>query len=229
MEFDVVLVVFFVLAVVIFLQLRSALGKRTGNERPPFDPMKRTPASSPARGDDNVVPMAKKQNRRSDDFSDIDAVAPQSSRLNEGLRAIRAADGSFSPQSFSDGSRMAYEMVMTAFANGDTNTLKTLLAKDVFDGFNTAISEREANGEKVKFSFVGIDKADIVAADLNNGVAEITVRIASEVISATYDKIENLVEGDPQEVTQLHDLWTFARDPRSRDPNWQVIATDEDA
>lgn len=229
MDLDIVLVVFFILAVVIFLQLRSALGKRTGNERPPFDPMKRMQANSPARRDDNVVPLPNRQTQRADDFSDIDAVAPQSSRLNEGLRAIRAADSSFTPQSFSDGSRMAYEMVMTAFANGDTNTLKNLLARDVFDGFNAAISERDAKGETVKFSFVGIDKADIVAADVNNGVAEITVRIASEVISATYDKDEKLVEGDPQEVTQLHDLWTFARDTRSRDPNWQVIATDEDA
>ncbi|UXM95817.1 Tim44/TimA family putative adaptor protein [Bartonella sp. HY329] len=229
MDLDIVLVVFFILAVVIFLQLRSALGKRTGNERPPFDPMKRTQANSSARRDDNVVPLPNRQTQRADDFSDIDAVAPQSSRLNEGLRAIRTADSSFTPQSFSDGSRMAYEMVMTAFANGDTNTLKNLLARDVFDGFNAAISERDAKGETVKFSFVGIDKADIVAADVNNGVAEITVRIASEVISATYDKDEKLVEGDPQEVTQLHDLWTFARDTRSRDPNWQVIATDEDA
>ena len=229
MEFDIVLVVFFVLAVVIFLQLRSALGKRTGNERPPFDPMKRTPVSEPAGQTDNVVPLPTATPRKENDFSDIDAVAQISSNINKGLRDIRAADKTFAVQSFSDGSRMAYEMVMTAFANSDTNTLKNLLAKDVFDGFSNAISEREARGESVKFSFVGIDKAEIVAARLNNGIAEITVRIFSEVISATYDKNETLVEGDPQEVTQLHDLWTFARDTRSRDPNWQIIATDEDA
>lgn len=229
MDFDIVLVVFFVLAVVIFLQLRSALGKRTGNEKPHFDPMRKSSIREPMRNNDNVVPLPKMQPRRENDFSDIDAIALVATPLNDGLRSIRAVDGLFDPKSFIDGSRMAYEMVMTAFADGDKDTLKNLLAGDVFAGFNQAIEERNARKESVKFSFVGIDKTEMTAARMNKTIAEITVRIVSEVISATYDKDDNLIEGDAQDVTLLRDLWTFARDTRSSDPNWQIIATDEDA
>jgi predicted lipid-binding transport protein (Tim44 family) len=119
-------------------------------------------------------------------------------------------------------------MIVMAFADGDRKTLKGLLSKEVFDGFDAAISEREARGEVVKSSFVGIDKADIVNAVVKDSEAQITIRIVSHLISATYDKAGTVVDGEADAVAEVTDIWTFARDTRSRDPNWKLIATESE-
>src|SRR5690606_34303816 len=105
---------------------------------------------------------------------------------------------------------------------------KNLLSRDVYDGFDAAITERESKGEVVRSSFVGIEKADIVGAEVKDSEANVTVRIVSQLISATYDKAGALVEGDADTVAEVNDLWTFARDIRSRDPNWKLIATESE-
>lgn len=225
---------FIVAAVVIFLQLRSVLGRRTGNERPPHNPYKpEAPADKPA-ARDNIVALPKRKPRAEGvqpaetpaEASDIDAIAKPGSELNAGLRAVRAADAAFDPNSFIAGVRMAYEMIVGAFAEGDRKTLKNLLSKDVFDGFVGAIAEREQKGLKVKSTFVGIDKAEIGAAEMKGTEAYLTVRISSQIISSTVDAAGKLVEGDPDNVAEVKDVWTFARDTRSRDPNWKLVATE---
>ncbi|MBB2972475.1 Tim44/TimA family putative adaptor protein [Mesorhizobium sp. RMAD-H1] len=227
--FDFGTIFFFVAAVIIFLQLRNVLGRRTGSERPPFDPYSaRTgDAQKQAGNGDNVVALPRRAEAGTEkDFTSIDAVSPAGTPLNEGLRAIRAADPSFDPARFVDGAKMAYEMIVMSFADGDRKALKTLLSKEVYEGFVSAISEREARGEKVNSSFVGIDKADIVGAEMKGGDAHVTVRIVSQLISATLDKEGKVIEGDPDSVAEIKDVWTFARDTRSRDPNWKLVATE---
>ena len=158
----------------------------------------------------------------------IDAVASPTSELNKGMRAIKDADPSFEPKSFVDGAKMAYEMIVMAYADGDRKTLKTLLSREVFDGFVAAISEREGRSEKIQSSFVGIDKADIVSAEMKGGEAHVTLRIVSELISATRNNAGEVIDGDPETVAEVKDVWTFARDTRSKDPNWKLVATEEE-
>ena len=100
--------------------------------------------------------------------------------------------------------------------------------KEVFDGFEAAISEREGRGEVVKSTFVGIEKADITQASVRDSEVQITLRIVSQLISATYDRDGKLVDGDPDAVAEVDDIWTFSRDIRSRDPNWKLIATESE-
>ena len=138
------------------------------------------------------------------------------------------ADPSFDPQEFVNGAKMAYEMIVMAFADGDRKTLKGLLSREVYEGFDAAISERESKGEVVKSTFVGIEKADMVHAEIKDTEANITLRIISQLISATYDKAGTIVDGDAESVSEVTDLWTFARDTRSRDPNWKLIATESE-
>ena len=123
---------------------------------------------------------------------------------------------------------MAYEMIVLAYADGDRKTLKNLLSREVYDGFVSAIADREARSEKIQSSFVGIDKADIVAAEMKGSEAHVTLRIVSELISATRDKAGEVIDGDPETVAEVKDVWTFARDTRSRDPNWKLVATEEE-
>jgi predicted lipid-binding transport protein (Tim44 family) len=227
---DFITVFFLVAAVLIFIQLRSVLGRRTGNEKPPFDPYAnraKTEEQSSDRG--NVITLPKRDvepdvNR----FAAADDIAKPGTDLNAALRAMMTADPSFNPKEFINGARMAYEMIVMAFADGDRKALKNLLSREVFEGFEQAISERERNGEVVKSTFVGIEKADIVSAELKDTEASITMRISSQLISATYDKVGALIDGDADAVAEVKDFWTFSRDTRSRDPNWKLIATESE-
>lgn len=232
--FDFGTIFFLIAAVVIFFQLRNVLGRRTGNERPPFDPY--TAARSKpqdANGKpENVVSLPQRKRAPGEAADDayvaIDAFAKPGTDLNKGLRAIKDADASFEPKGFVEGAKMAYEMIVMAYADGDRKTLKNLLSREVFDGFVAAIADREGRSEKIQSSFVGIDKADIVSAEMKGGEAHVTLRIVSELISATRDKAGEVIDGDPETVAEVKDVWTFARDTRSRDPNWKLVATEEE-
>jgi predicted lipid-binding transport protein (Tim44 family) len=234
MEFlDASTLIFIVAAVFIFLRLRSVLGQRTGNERPPYDPFARREANADAAKDEagNVVTLPRRKGdspQAAESMAAIDAVAPAGSPLNRALRDIRERDPSFTPGPFVDGAKLAYEMIVLAFADSDRKTLKNLVSRDVFDGFSGVLDEREKRGEKVQSSFVGIKDARIVGAELKGTEANVTLRIASEIITATLGKDGTVIEGDPETVTQVTDVWTFARDTRSRDPNWKLVATEED-
>src|SRR5690606_29835250 len=124
----------------------------------------------------------------------------------------------FTPKSFLEGAKAAYEMVVTGYAEGDRQTLKNLLDKDIFESFQRAIADREAAGQKVDFTFVGLPKVDITEADYDKKNVSVTVRFQAEVVSATRDAEGNLVEGNADQVQVIADEWTFARNPKSRDP-----------
>jgi predicted lipid-binding transport protein (Tim44 family) len=230
--FDFGTIFFLVAAVVIFFQLRNVLGRRTGHERPPFDPYTAARTSKdPAAKPENVVSLPRKRgsgDAGDENYAAIDVFAKPGTDLNRGLRAIRDADPAFDPKGFVDGAKMAYEMIVMAYADGDRKTLKNLLSRDVYEGFVAAIADREAKSEKIQSSFVGIDKADIVSAEMKGSEAHVTLRIVSELISATRNKAGEVVDGDPETVAEVKDVWTFARDTRSRDPNWKLVATEEE-
>ena len=231
---DIYTIIFLAIAVVVFLRLRSVLGRRTGNERPPFDPYSRR-ESLPGAASDKVIDLPRRAAgptaAASADIPPAAAerfksIAPEGSPLNAGLTAVAAADRSFDPDEFVAGAKAAYEMIVTAFAEGDRKSLKQLLSRDVYEGFVAAISEREGRGETIEFRFVGIDKAEITGAAVKGTTAQITVRFLSKLISATHDKDGAVIDGDPVHVGDVTDIWTFARDTTSRDPNWKLIATE---
>jgi predicted lipid-binding transport protein (Tim44 family) len=120
---------------------------------------------------------------------------------------------------------VAYEIIVTAFAEGNRRTLKDLLSSEVYEGFNSAIADREGRGEQIDQSFVGIKSADLVEAELKGGVAHLTVKFVSELISATRDRAGVVISGDPKRIREVTDIWTFAREVASRNPNWKLVAT----
>ncbi len=231
--FDITTLLFLVVAVIIFLRLRSVLGRRTGNERPRYDPYQTTNGNGPM-AKENVVTLPRPDQRRAKDDGEFAAsfekrltnFAPKGSPLAAKLSEIARRDNDFDPGHFIDGAKVAYEMIVTGFAAGNRKMLKPLLSRDVYESFSAAIAEREKNGETVDFSFVGINKAEIVDAELVGTTAQITVKFISEIISSTRNQAGEVVEGDPKKVREVTDRWTFARDVTSRDPNWKLIATE---
>ncbi|WP_275786750.1 Tim44/TimA family putative adaptor protein [Pararhizobium gei] len=229
-SFDFVTLFFLVAAVIIFFQLRSVLGKRTGNERPPVDPYSSRDTAEGPETSGKVVQLPRRDGPGEENsrYAAVDSLAKAGTPLNDALRRMSDADNSFDPKEFVNGAKMAYEMIVMAFAEGDRKTLKGLLSRDVYDGFDAAISERESRGEVVKSTFVGIEKAEMVHAEIKDSEASITLRIISQLISATYDKAGAIIDGDAEAVSEVNDLWTFSRDTRSRDPNWKLIATESE-
>ena len=229
--FDIYTIIFLALAVFIFLRLRSVLGQRTGRERPPFDPYSRD-AARPA--PEKVITLPNRAPEAAAKPTETVAapgerwkgVAESGSPVANGLDAIAGADPEFDGKQFINGARAAYEMIVTAFAEGDRRTLKNLLSRDVYEGFEAAITEREKAGHKAETRFVSIDSADITHAELKNRSAQVTVKFVSQLVSVTRDKNGNVVEGNPDRVTDVTDVWTFARDTSSRDPNWKLVATE---
>lgn len=232
--FDLPTLIAIAVAVFVLFRLRSVLGTRTGNERPPIDRSRSTPVEKP-QADDTVVPIrpgpgqpdldAERRARKLE--AEIEQASHGDEALAQGLKAVAEADPGFTPKFFLDGAKQAYEMIVTAFAQGDRQTLKNLLEKDVFEGFQRAISEREAAGQKVDFTFVGLPKVEISDAEYDRKNIFVTVRFHAEVVSATRSKDGEIVEGNADQVQTIADEWTFARNPKSRDPNWKVVATSQ--
>ncbi|HEY2230770.1 MAG TPA: Tim44/TimA family putative adaptor protein [Xanthobacteraceae bacterium] len=231
--FDFWWILYATIAVVIFVKLRSVLGQRTGRERPPYDPYSARDTVRPSTND-NVVALPGRAAEPPP--KPVDAAAPAADRWSgiaepgsavaAGLDAIARDDKSFDVKHFVAGARAAYEMIVTAYAEGDRRTLKNLLSRDVYDGFEAAIRERETKGETAESRFVSIDKSDLTDAELRGRTAQVTIRFVSQLVSVTRDREGAVIEGNPEKVTDVTDVWTFARDLSSRDPNWKLVATE---
>ena len=229
---DIYTIIFLALAVFIFLRLRNVLGQRTGNERPPYDRTARNVVQGAQ--DNNIVPMQGPVIDQTPLAPTAEVVPPTDrwkgitepgSALAHGLDAVAGQDSSFDPRHFLSGARSAYEMIVLAFANGDRRALRDLLSSEVYESFEAAIREREKQEQKTETRFVSIDKAEIVGAEARDRSTQLTVRFVSQMVSVTRDKAGAIVDGNPDKVTDITDVWTFARDTTSRDPNWKLVGT----
>jgi len=235
-NYDIILIG--LVAVFLILRLRSVLGKRTGNERPPardpFTPPPATPrVGDQSPGSDNVVPLptanappARPSTSATSGPGGIRAtVMPMASA---GIAAIRAADPGFEPLGFTAGARAAFTTIVEAFAKGETSTLRPLLDGPTFASFEAAIRGRIERSEKAETTLIGFEASDISAAALNGSAAEVTVRFVSEQINVLRNAEGQIVDGNPNEVQKVVDLWTFRRDTQSSDPNWLLIKTESE-
>ncbi len=242
---DLFTLIALVAAIVAIFKLRSVLGRRTGDDDARLEQRARRTAEEqrtaaagaasdkvvtlPRRDRDEQiaepvpsVPAAEKEAR-------IKGFASGDEAIGKGLMEISQADPNFDPEQFVAGAKRAYEMIVTSFAEGNLKTLRDLLNKEVYDGFASAISDRDGRGEMVDQSFVGISKADILEAELKSGKANITVRFVSQLITALRDRAGTVLSGDATKVKDVTDIWTFSRDVSSararQSPNWTLVST----
>lgn len=229
-------------AVGVFLKLRSVLGRRTGSERPPYDPYTSGEKPVPAqRSDDNkVITLPKRRPATGDEAGSIDphaprepnavknpwaGVAPEGSPLAQTLTEIAIADRHFDVESFLTGARSAYEMIVSAFARGERDTLRPLLDEHVYKSFEAVIAGREERGETIEQTFIGITKSELTGASLIGERARITIAFTSELSACVKNRDGVVIEGDPVTIRRINDVWTFERDIKASDPNWRLVAT----
>ena len=216
------IILFASIAVFLIVKLAGVLGKRTGHEQDtrrnvqPF-PTRRQTTSNTGDTGDNVIALPDREMER--------AVIPPDSPAAEGLGHIASTDSSFSPGAFLTGARAAFEMIVSAFAAGDDKALKRLLSPAVLSDFEAAITARREAGQVQDTTLIGIKTIDIVAAGMDDSVAQVTVRFVSEQVNVTKDEEGRVIDGDPNFVADVTDIWTFSRDTQDRDPNWWLSAT----
>ena len=226
--FDIIILA--AIAGFLVLKLRSTLGRRSGHQPPrSHDPFRKEKAE----GDDEKViklpdrglPDSNGQ-ERAEDTGVAEAAGPVGDTpLAAGLTQIKLADRSFDEAEFATGSQTAFEMIITAFGKGETKSLRPLLSNDVFDDFAGAIKAREDARETLETTLVGVKEAEIIEAELQGKTAFVTVKFVSEQINVTRDAGGEVADGDPSNMATITDIWTFARNTRSRDPNWTLVAT----
>jgi predicted lipid-binding transport protein (Tim44 family) len=239
-NYDIILIG--LVAVFLILRLRSVLGKRTGNERPPArDPF--TPPAPPTatprvgdapanQGNDNVVSLptanapAPRQSSATSGPGGIRATVMPTATA--GVAAIRGADPSFEPIGFTGGARAAFTAIVEAFAKGDTAALRSLLDGPTFSSFEAAIRGRVERKEKAETTLIGFEASDVAAAELQGTKASVTVRFVSEQINVLRNADGQIIDGNPNEVQKVIDLWTFSRDTKSSDPNWLLVKTESE-
>jgi predicted lipid-binding transport protein (Tim44 family) len=209
--FDIVL--FAVVAGALLLRLRSVLGRRTGNERQRADPLI-APKPLPVPANQVVA-----------DERHPDEARPALAAGLTGIAALKAADPTFEEQSFLNGARGAFEIIVRAFAAGDATALEPLLNKDVYGAFVEAIRARQAAKETLQTTLVAIKSASIVEGAVEGAAGLVTVKIVSDQINVTRAADGRVVEGDAEKVVEKTDFWTFSRSLRARDPNWTLVAT----
>ncbi len=226
---DGLLNIVFIAAIAAFLilRLRSVLGRRDGHEgRPELDPFQRRESSASKQGNDKVIHLPDSRSKEQQQASE-EALEEEfsGSPAAEGLKSIKRVDPSFDADGFTEGAKGAFEIIIAAFAKGDPDALRPLLSNDVFEDFNSSIQARLDANETLETTLIGIKEASIIEAELQGRTAFVTVQFVSEQVNVTRDVENRILDGDPNEVATITDIWTFARNTRSRDPNWALVAT----
>jgi predicted lipid-binding transport protein (Tim44 family) len=214
--FDIIL--FAMVAAFLVLRLRSVLGRRTGNERRRNNPLLRQAEPT----GDKVIAFGQRPNGA----APPPATEMPGDAVAAGLARIRDADPSFDPPEFLSGARAAFEMIVAAFAEGDKDKLRPLLSDEVYEPFSKAIDERNAAHESLETRILSLKQIDIAEAELDGRIARVTLKIVSDQINVVRAHDGSIVDGDPEHAIEKTDFWTFARDTRSADPNWVLVATD---
>lgn len=222
----IILIILAAAAGFLLLRLRSILGTRSGFEEPEKFVRPNPAASNGEDDNDNVVTLPQRRDEEDDD-DDIFAVTEPDSDLGKTLKAMKSVDDAFNVREFIEGSKAAYEMLLTAFESGDKETLEPYLSNEVFTAFSEAIDARESRNLSVDMRFIGFRTAELIEAsyDPTDQKGEITMRFVSEVVTATRNAQGEIVEGDPHAVQKVTDVWTFTRIMGADDPNWVVVAT----
>jgi predicted lipid-binding transport protein (Tim44 family) len=215
-----VIVILALVALFIGLRLYSVLGERTGHEQQPIlkpaDPDARVhpPVAQPP----TTPPVA-------DNGADL-AYVPLA---GPGVRAILAADPTFDVARFLDGAKSAYRLILESFWKGDIDSVRSHVDAHVHDTFAAAIEQRKKEGLTLDNRLVTIEQAVISEATVERSLAIVTVRFEADIAAVTRNSEGQVVAGSLSDAVQSRDLWTFRRDLASRDPNWLLIETDEEA
>lgn len=209
------IIIFAMIAAFVALRLFSALGTRPEDDAEPRTvPVDKIGGGTVTLEDDEPTVYV-------DPLAGIDNEAARS-----GLEAILERDKGFNYKDFKTGATAAYEMILEGFWKGDRSVYEPFVSKEIASDFNAALDERRAAGLSVENRLIDIDGIHLVSAELDNRMAEISMSFTANIVAVTRNAEGEVVDGSLSDTYQTRDLWTFARDVSSRDPNWMVVGTE---
>jgi predicted lipid-binding transport protein (Tim44 family) len=212
------IIILALVALFIGLRLYAVLGERTGHEQPILKP------ADPDARIDQPIHAAPQESAKANDGGEL-AYLPMA---GPGVRALLAADPSFDVARFLEGAGGAYRLILESFWKGDLEAIKPHVAPHVFESFASAVEQRTKDGHTLDNRLVALEQPVITEAEVDNGVAVVTVRFEADIAAVTRNADGEVIAGSMSDAVQTRDRWTFRRDIQSRDPNWLLIETDEE-
>ena len=128
-------------------------------------------------------------------------------------------------EQFLKGAEFAYEKIITSFAKGDKKSLKALLEKNMFNRFSDVIDERKSKELKYETTFIGLKSSKVLEFKKIENIYKVTVNFVSEIITCVKDKNNKIVEGNPDSIKTVNDVWEFSKNMWSQDPTWYLVDT----
>ena len=128
-------------------------------------------------------------------------------------------------KNFLKGANIAYEQIITSFAKGDKKLLKNLLGKGLFNDFSEVIDERKKKELKYETTFIGIKSSKVLEFKKIENIYKVTVNFVSEIITCVKDKNNQIIEGNPDTIKTVNDVWKFSKNMWSQDPTWYLVET----
>jgi predicted lipid-binding transport protein (Tim44 family) len=208
---DLSLIIFAALALFLSYRLFNVLGTRSGHEPDEGDRPILRPVPTADEAEAKPSPAA-------DDLTPVE-------KLPLWAKEAREHVPDFEPKPFLEGAKAAYEMVVEAYATGDLSDVRGFLSPDVLHSFEVAIDGRQQAGQKVDFTFVGTQEPEVLSMVRESEHLSAEVRFRSEQVRAVRNEAGEVVEGNPEQVVDVVDTWTFTRPVSSNDPNWTLVAT----
>ena len=128
-------------------------------------------------------------------------------------------------KNFLKGADIAYEQIITSFAKGDKKSLKNLLGKELFTDFSEVIDERKKKQLNYETTFIGIKSSKILEFKKIENIYKVTVNFVSEIITCVRDKNNQILNGNPDTIKTVNDVWKFSKNMWSQDPTWYLVET----
>jgi len=128
-------------------------------------------------------------------------------------------------EQFLKGAEIAYEKIITDFAKGDKKSLKTLLEKSLFNDFSKVIDERKEKKLNYETTFIGLKSAKILEFKKIENLYKVSVNFVSEIVTCVKDKNDKVIEGSPDTIKTVNDVWKFSKNMWSQDPTWYLVET----
>ena len=128
-------------------------------------------------------------------------------------------------KNFLKGANIAYEQIITSFAKGDKKSLKNLLGKKLFSDFSEVIDERKKKELNYETTFIGIKSSKVLEFKKIENIYKVTVNFVSEIITCVKDKNNQVIEGNPDTIKTVNDVWKFSKNMWSQDPTWYLVET----
>lgn len=208
------IIIFATISAFLGYRLHQMLGRRHGKENQRPNPFTR----NPSKPDDisSTRPQSKEAETQDEAYTNI--WIPKCDQ-------IKTLDPSFNEHHFIEGARIAFQVIVDAFTQGDTETLKPLLSEEIYNNFYDTIRERTKTGERHETTIHTITMIEVIETEIHNSTVDLTMSFTSEQTNVVFDNHDRRIGGDPEHRETITDIWTFSRDTRTKNPNWILIET----